>query len=437
MQSSSVARHSDQAGRISPMDMGNLRVEEHGMPMHVAALAVLDGAPLLREGGGLRLTDIRTRVEQRIRAVDRLHQLLVWPDGAHRRPVWGAAAHFDIADHVLASSVPPPGDEEALLRLCAELNEPPLDRRRPLWELWLLPGLSDDRVALLLRLHHVVADGTAALDLLSSILDPAPDLPESPGSGPVLGRAPEQWGLGGLAVRARQLWDLTRLGRAPALSWNRPVGPDRVHLLARADLARAKAAAHARGGKVNDVVLAAVAEGAHRLLESRDEPVPGGDLHVSVAASIRRPGETGGNRVGVRLVAVPVGDAEPDARLRTVAARTAAQRDEPPLQPSGLLLQRWMVRVMKRQRMTNLILSNLPGPTAPLSFAGAAVRELFQLSPLQGNCTIGVGVLSYAGQLNIDIVADPLVVPDVGVFAAGVTGALEQLGAVGRLVHDR
>lgn len=91
---------------------------------------------------------------------------------------------------------------------------------------------------------------------------------------------------------------------------------------------------------------------------------------------------------------------------------------------------------MKRQRMINMIVSNLPGPTAPQSFCGSEVQELFQLAPLQGNCTVGVGVLSYAGHLGFDVVGDPAAVPDLGVFADGVAETVGRLGALPHLVHD-
>lgn len=427
-------RDRDRPEAISALDMSNLRVEERGMPMHIAALALLDGGPLLDEAGDLRLTAVRAHVAERIHDVARLHQVLVWPGGRHHRPAWTTARDFDVADHVLTRQVPAPADEETLLGLCCDLNAPPLDRSRPLWEVWLLTGLPEGRVALLLRLHHVVADGAAALELFSSMLDPATDPPAT--DPPVhrnAGRQGPRRGIGRViaatATRLSHGVALLRLGRAPALSWNQPVGSRRVHLVVRGDLARAKAVAHAHGGKVNDLVLAAVGGGAYRLLESRREIVPRLDMHVSVAASIRQPGETGGNRVGVRIVAVPIGDPDAARRLGTIAARTAPQRNRPPLQPNGRFLQRWAVHVMAHQRLINMVLSNMPGPPTRLSFAGARVREMFQLTVLQGNCAIGVAVLSYAGQLNVDIVADPDIVPDIRVFADGVAEALDQLGA--------
>jgi diacylglycerol O-acyltransferase len=109
-------------------------------------------------------------------------------------------------------------------------------------------------------------------------------------------------------------------------------------------------------------VLAAVAGGARRLLESRGELSPGLQIHVAVPASIRHPRETGGNRVGIRIVRVPVDEPDAVRRLQVIAARTAAQRGRPPYQPNGRFLQRWMVRAMFHQRLINIVVSNVAGP---------------------------------------------------------------------------
>ena len=241
-----------------------------------------------------------------------------------------------------------------------------------------------------------------------------------------------------LGARARlwaaQLGALARQRRAPAVSLNRPVGPHRRLALVRADLAATRAVAHRHGGTVNDVVLAAMAGGARRLLASRGELSPGMVLNVSVAASLRAPQvagseDGGGNRVGTRVIPVPVGEPDPLRRLARIAAASAAQRGRPPFPTGGRLLQRWMVRVMFRQRLVNLLLSNLHGPPEPLRFAGARVVELFQIGVVQGNLALATGVLSYAGQLNLVVVADADAVPDVAVFTAGLTEALDALGA--------
>jgi hypothetical protein len=168
------------------------------------------------------------------------------------------------------------------------------------------------------------------------------------------------------------------------------------------------------------------------LLESRGELRPDLSINVSLAASIRRKQDprSSGNRVAIRAVRVGVDEPDPTRRLEQIVAETTAQRRLPPYQPSGLLLQRWMVQVMNRQRLVNLLVSNLPGPPARLTFAGAPVLEMFQVGLVQGNLAISVGVLSYAGQLTFDVVSDADVIPDVHFFAEGVAQTLRDLGVI-------
>jgi diacylglycerol O-acyltransferase len=213
------------------------------------------------------------------------------------------------------------------------------------------------------------------------------------------------------------------------------VGKHRRLLLVRGDLEGAKVTAHANGAKVNDVVLAAVAGGARRLLERRGELRPDLVLTVSVAASMRGPADEGasGNRVGIMLVPLPVGEADAVRRLEEIARATAERKRRPPYQPGGRFLQHWMVRAMFHQRLVNLLESNLPGPPVSVYFAGARVLELFQVGVVQGDITLSIGVLSYAGQLNFDIVADADAAPDLAVFSEGLSDALEQLGAGARV----
>ncbi len=454
--------------RLSPVDVANLRVEDRGVPMHVAALAVVEGAPLLDAAGQLRLDAVRAEVQRRLHLAPRLRQVLCRPRLGLGPPVWTDDARFDIRRHVRACPVPAPGDEAALRAVWAQLNGPPLDRSRPLWELWLLPGLASGDVGMLVRLHHVVADGVAALALMGALVGTAPGGPpppaprEAPSAGP--GGPPpapawrpaptpgawrlftDAWRRRGDAVAARlrhptaahgvrsltrQLRLLAGEGRAPRVSFNQPAGTDRRLLLARADLARTRAAAHAHGATVNDVVLAAVAGGARRLLAGRGELRPGLTLKASVAAANRDPADAAasGNLAGIMLVPLPVAEPDPARRLAAIARLTRARKRYPPYQPSARFAQRGMVRAMSRQRMVNLFTSNLPGPPAPLYLAGARVLELFQVGVVQGNVTVGVGVLSYAGQLNFSILGDADAVPDLKAFADGLADALAQLGA--------
>ncbi|WP_416063507.1 wax ester/triacylglycerol synthase family O-acyltransferase [Rhodococcus indonesiensis] len=455
-QDESMAEEWSRFERLSPLDVGNLRVEDHGVPMHVAALVVVDGTPLRDAAGRLRLAEIREHVERRARRAPRLRQRLHRPPPGAGPPVWVDDSRFDISYHVRTRALPAPGDEATLLRTCAELDEPRLDRSRPLWELWLLTDRDDETVAMLLRLHHVVADGIAALELFGALLDtaavpPDEDTPPVPAPAPVPSvralvrdnlrrrsaaarrriRAvrPAAAARRG-ALRMRQLRELARHGKAPRVPFDGPVGPHRRLSLVRCDLAEVRRVAHAHGATVNDVVLAAVAAGLRRLLETRGIHDPDLILTVSVAASLRTTDDRSpGNRVGILLVPLPVGPGPVAARLVAVARETARLRREPPLQPGGRLLQRWTVWVMRRQRLVNLFVSNLVGPPVPLYFAGAGILEMFQIGVVQGNVGLGVGVLSYAGRLNIDLIADAVLVPDLEIVAAGFAAAVDELCA--------
>jgi WS/DGAT/MGAT family acyltransferase len=448
--------HPRRLERLSPLDVSTLRVEDRGLPMHVAALAILEGAPLPDANGQPRLDLLREHLQRRLQLAPRLRQVLLRPPVGLGPPLWVDDAGFDLRQHVGARAVPAPADEPALLKACTELNEPPLDRSRPLWELWLLTGLTGGNVGMLIRLHHVVADGIAGVALFGSMFDLVADAP-SPVAAPwIPAPIPSRWELltdnlrrqraaltGALSrlghpVRALrrlrstagQVGGLLREGLAPRTSLNRAVGKHRRLLLVRADLEAARQVAHAHEATVNDVVLAAVAGGARELLRSRGELAPGLRLRVMVPVSMRGAGGLGasGNRVGVVVVGLPVAEPNPVRRLEQLSRATAARRRRPPYQPGARLTQHGVVWVMVHQRLVNLFTSNVPGPPVPLYVAGARLLELSQIGVIQGNVTLSVGVLSYAGRLNFDILGDPDACPDLAVFAAGLRGALQELG---------
>ena len=437
--------------RLTLQDEMYLRVEARGAPMHVAGLLFLDGGPLLDERGAVRLDAIRAHVNERLSP--RLRQVLLRTGLGEGPQVWVDDPDFDIAAHVRTRSVPSPDDEASLLGVVEELNEPSLPRSRPLWELWLLSGLSNGRLAMLIRLHHVVADGIAALALLGDWFDfdadpvaqafpdgkpgPAPsrrDLLDdnrrriarhmAKGASSLL--HPTRW-LPEAAATARTAVGALSEGLAPRTSLNGPVGSRRRLLLARADLGRVKAVAHAHGAKVNDVALAAIAGGARALLEHRGEATDV-ELRAMVPVSERSPGGRlrGGNLLAVIVVPLPVGERDAVRRLERIAQDTLERKKRP--------IRQWdqfptaITAVMNHQRFVNLFTSNMPGPTVPWYFAGARVLEMFQIAPVQGNVALNVGVLSYDGSLGIDMVGDADVIPDLESFADGLHATLEELG---------
>jgi diacylglycerol O-acyltransferase len=445
--------------RLTPQDLMNLWPDDLGWPMDLGALAILDGVGLRDAQGRFDLEPVRTAVEGRLSLVPRFRQVLLAPRPGLGRPLWVDAQAFDVGDHVGVLPLVAGADERELLAAVEQLRSRRLDRSRPLWEMWLLPGLSRGRVGMFIRLHHTVADGVAGVATLGALLDEEPDVPGSPAR-PWTPRPPPTSldllldnirhrvaavrHLLGLLARpvatARQVrlaWPAARTGlfdrSAPRTSLNRPVGAHRRFVLVRARLDSMRQIAHAHGGTVNDVLLAAVAGGARQLLLSRGDRVEGVVLRAFVPMSLHRegPGQARGNQDAVMVAHLPIGEPDDLARLRMIAAQTGPLKrtiHSPALNafPSGLV-QRFFWRVAKHQRYVNLAITNVPGPSRPLYLAGAPVLELFPVAPISINMTLGIGALSYAGQFAITAIADRDACPDVDVFTDGLRSALQAL----------
>ncbi|HEX5879658.1 MAG TPA: wax ester/triacylglycerol synthase family O-acyltransferase, partial [Actinomycetota bacterium] len=439
--------------RLTASDLFMLLWDDHGWSSDIGGLAILDGTGLLDRDGHLRIEAVRRHLEPRLAAVPRLRQLLSRPRLGLGWPLWVDAPCFDLADHIRVHPLGPPADEAQLLEACQELARRRLELARPLWELWLLPGLPQRRVGALLRLHHAVADGAAAAAAFGALLDLTPDAP-SPAAPPWtptpiptagellrdnLRRRRQELGRGwsGLAHprrtlrRAQAAWPAWREvladKPAPPTSLNHPVGTRRRLAIVRGRLDRTKQLAHAHHATVNDVVLAAVAGGLRQLLASRGEDVRGLMQRAMVTISVHheQPGQAQGNQPGWMMVPLPLGEPDPVRRLERIAAETAARKHKPrPEAGTGIFrfiaVQRAWYRHFPRQRSVNLVVSNAPGPPVPLYLAGARLLELFPMMPTMGNRTLVVAVVSYAGQLNLTAVADRDGCPDLEVFTQGV-----------------
>jgi diacylglycerol O-acyltransferase / wax synthase len=445
--------------RLTASDLFVLSWDDFGWSGDIGALAILDGTRLLDPDGRLRIEDIRQQLEPRLQLVPRFRQRLYRPRRGLGWPLWVDAPSFDLADHVRVHPLAPPSDQAQLLQACAELAGRRLDPARPLWAAWLLPGLSQRRVGLFLKLHHAFADGIAGVAAIGALLDldaeaPTPAAPPwtptpPPTAGELLGdnlrRRVQGLDRALLALahprstlrRARGAWPAWREffaeQRAPRTSLNRPIGPDRHLAVVGSRLELIKQVAHAHHAKVNDVVLAAVAGGLRQLLASRGEPVDRLALRAMVPISLHhQPGQASGNLDGAMVVPMPLGEPDPVRRLELIAAETAARkRKARPQTGSGLfgwpLFQRAWLRGFAHQRFLNASVTNVPGPPVPLYLAGARLLELFPVVSLMGNFTLAVAVLSYAGQLNLTAVADQDTCPDVEVFTRGVRSALDEL----------
>lgn len=445
--------------RLSPQDLITLWPEQVGSPQDMGALAVLDGGSLSTQDGGVRTELVRAHVESRVHLVPRLRQVVHTPPVGLGRPLWVDAHGFDVCDHVRVRPLKAPADESQLLRAVEELRRTPLDPSRPLWELWLLPGMRDGRIGLYLRVHHVLADGPAMVALLGAILDTTPDHvaepapPWAPADPPrardlvddnlhrygtalrrgatVVGH-PDEWRPRIRSIRAA-LGSTGLADRAPRSSLNRPIGQERRLVVVHDDLAGVRDAAHRHDASVNDVLLAAVAGGLRELLLSRDEYVEGLVLRaiVPIALPHRNEDRLHGNLLGQMIVPLPIATCDPVESLRRIAAQTAQRKlGATPRRPPVLrsrTLQRAAMRVAAHQRAYNVYVANIRGPSTALYLAGSELLDVLPVVPLMGNQTLGVGALSYRGRFTIVTVGDRSTCPDVDVFAAGVRTALRAL----------
>jgi diacylglycerol O-acyltransferase / wax synthase len=446
--------------RLTASDLFLALWDDSGWSSDIGALAILDGTSLLDHNGRVRIEAVRRHIEPRLAAVPRFRQLLYRPRRGLGWPLWVDAPFVDLADHLRVHRLAAPADQARLLQACAELARRRLDPTRPLWELWLLPGLPQRRVGAFLRLHHAVADGAAAAAAFGALLDLTADAP-TPAAPPWtptpipsarellsdnLRRRRQQLGRGwsGLAHPARTLRQARRAlpawrevlteQPAPHTSLNRPVGTDRLLAIVRGRLDPTKQIAHAHQAKVNDVVLAAVAGGLRQLLAHRGEPVDRlvQRAMVTISEHHEQPGQARGNKPGWMMVPLPLGEPDPARRLELIAAETAARKHQArPEAGSGIFrfvaAQRAWYRHFPRQRSVNLVVTNVAGPPVPLYLAGARLLELFPMMPTMGNLTLVVAVVSYAGQLNLTAVADRDGCPDLEVFTQGVRAALDDL----------
>ena len=445
--------------RVTAADLMLIWPEKEGWPQVIGALAVLEGRSMVDTDGEFRIEAIRETVGHRLHLVPRFRQALYWPRRGLGWPVWGDAQSFDIADHVRVHPVPSPGDELQLLLACERLRRRPLHRGRPLWEMWFLTGLSDDRVGFFIKVHHAIADGVAGVATLAAFFDPVPDPPEISAPPWTPAPVPSTRELFQDNLR-RRLGELDRMltalatpvattrrilrswpavqelfadGRAPRTSVNRRIGSDRRLAVVRGSLDGAKRVAHAHRATVNDVLLTAVAAGYADLFSRRGEPTDGVILRAFVPVSLHQeqPGAARGNVDAGMLVPLPIGERDDVRRLELIAAETS-ERKKKSRPPAGsmfrtVLLQRAFLRLMPRQRFMNAYVANVPGPPIPLYFAGASLLEIFPIVPITANISIGVGALSYAGQFNVTVVADRDLCPDLEVFVAGLQRSLEGL----------
>lgn len=455
----------DNYERLSAQDASFLYAESPAAHMHIGTLAIF-------EDGGWTEDELCAHIESRLHLVPRFRKRLAWVPMGQGRPVWVDDEHFDIRLHIRSIGLPPPGDEAEALRLTAKIMSIPLDRRRPLWEMWTfqLPG---GRRALVQKTHHCLIDGVSGVDLGTAILDFQKDPPKPASRPPVWAPepAPDKQQLlmdsvverltqpralldtvRGWRERPKEFLDragevmqgLVALGRAtldlaPRTSLTRQIGTHRRFAIVRCALSDIKTIKNAHECKVNDVVLAAVSGGLRRLLEARGELADGLILRAMVPVSVRDPSQrmTYGNQVSMMAADLPVGEPAPVERLLQVSAQMDGLKESKQavgadfwvklseFAPATVLAL--ASRAVAFQRMVNLTVTNVPGPQFPLYLLGGKLIEVFPYVPLVGTTSLGVAIVSYDGQLNFGLSGDWDLVPDLDVLADGIRASIAEL----------
>lgn len=407
--------------------------------MQVGAVLMLDTRAGLDPGSVLEA------IAQRVRAVPRLRQRLVRVPLGCGRPAWVDDHEFTASAHFSAVRCPPPGGEEGILEVAAEMLVTRLPRDRPLWTARLVTDCGKGEAALILVFHHVLADGMGGLAVLASLVDGAATVPETPYPRPVPSRrrlavdaakdvtggfAQLPTALRRLRVALSQLRPVA--GASPArCSLNTPTGQRKKFATVRVDLDQTLRAAHAHHATVNDVVLSAIAGALHRLLAARGEQVD--EFVISVPFSARR--EAGASDLGNQSGVIPLrvrGVGDPAHRLELAAESTRAAKQTQPGASTALLgpffrllarvgLYRWFI---SHQRLIHTFVTNLRGPQTSLAFLGNPITGLIPLTVATGNVTISFAILSYAKRLTITLIADPDACPDLSVLRDALTEEL-------------
>jgi len=451
--------------RLSALDVSFLTNESSSAHMHVGGICIFEGPPPSYD-------DLLDHVRSRLHLVPRFRQKLAYPPVPSGRPFWIDDPAFNIEYHVRHSALPPPGSEEQLRNMAARVFSQSLDRTKPLWELWMVQGLTRKRFAFVTKTHHALVDGVSGVDIATVLFDlkpvPEPAEPDddwipSPEPSPATLLAKDAEGLAKAPIRAlrraermvehprrtaRQIVEATEAvgeigwnfaNPAPQVPLNVEIGSHRRFEWVRSGLSQFKKIKNAFGGTVNDVVLAVVTGGIRAWLHSRGVRTEGMELRAQVPVSIRAEDERGqlGNRLAALRGPIPVYIEDPVKRLE--ACRRGMQGIKESKQalgaevitrmndfaPPTLLAQ--AARINFSTRLFNLVVTNVPGPQFPLYVLGRELQDIFPVGFLPPNHALFVAIMSYNGGINFGLLADYDAMDDVDLIGEGIERSVAEL----------
>ncbi len=449
--------------RLSALDAAFLAIESDHAPMHVGWAALF--APPT-DGPAPSFEAISAHIESRLHRAPRYRQRLEQVPLGLDDPVWVDDAAFDIARHVRRSA------RKDFGALVDEVMSTPLKHDRALWELWVADDLPDGAIAVVGKAHHCLVDGLAAVELMALLLDVTPEPAAAEGgddgaSGWLARSVPGAAAMVGDAVE-HQLEKAYALARVP-IGWARD--PSTLRKVPGQALRFAQALVHSAqplarpnrfngampaarhlarvsrpfedlriikrhfGTTVNDVLLSASAGALRSLLEEREEPLDG--VKAMVPVSVQAPDEQWGNRIAFLFLELPCGEADAVWRLRDihVAMRDRKREGEPEgadailnaLAFAPRMIRRVASKVIASPYLSNLTISNIPGPNVPLYLMGCEVQHAYPIVPLTDGHGISIGMTTIHERACFGIYAQAELAADADRIARGIDEAIDEL----------
>jgi diacylglycerol O-acyltransferase len=471
--------------RLSGLDASFLYLETPAQLMHVCAVMVLDPGTMTSP---YSFEVLQREIDLRVRDVPAFTRKVRGVPLGLDHPVWVRDRAFDIERHVHRLALPTPGGYAELTDLCAHLASLPLDRSRPLWEMWVIEGYrpegaESDKVVVFAKMHHATVDGVSGSNLVSHLCSIEPDAapmvteppqahPRDPGRRELLGRAvlgtaarpvtlvkvlkPSAELVTKSIGRARRGTALAAPFSAPRTSFNGTITSHRSIAMADLDLDEIRRIKKVTGTTVNDVVLAVAGGALRAYLAERDE-LPESSLLATVPVSVRDSSRrsTGANKVSALFTKLGTDIDDPLERLRMLAERNRHAKEHHNA-ISADALQDWAefaaprtfglaVRAYANLRLAerhpvvhNLVISNVPGPPIPLYFMGARIDALCPLGPVFHGAGLNITVMSNAGQMHVGAIACRESMPDTDALVRHFPAELARLSeAVGSLSGER
>jgi WS/DGAT/MGAT family acyltransferase len=456
---------------LSGLDGLFLYAETSTMPMNVVGTIILDAANAAVPCSYERILRL---VEDRLPRMEPLRRRLARVAFDFEHPVWVEDPEVRVDQHLRRVRAPAPGSDRVLAELVGRIAARPLDRSRPLWQLWVIEGLEGGRMALVMKLHHALADGMACAELLLRLLDVSPEsgpsddtnevrpLERPPSGTEILGDALSRFArrpariLRFCSEAGRSIPVIARLGTGsaprpglpfdtPRTRFNGAISPHRVVAYGKARLADLEFVKSTFGTTLNDVVLAAASLSLRNYLEAHGD-LPDRPLVAMVPVSVRTPEDAGrfDNRVSAFFVRLPVQLADPVDQLLAIQAESRAAKQLhaamggsllgslaelalPALFSKAMRFYSGLKLANRHRPLQNLVISNVPGPPFPLYAAGARVEAAYPHGPVLEGAGMNITVMRYQDSLDFGVIACRESVPDVSDIALGFGAAVADL----------